>query len=478
MIRKIRREEYLKGYGAMSDGERKDYLKRVGEWLSDGGRRLLEATERPMAKAQNIVLLSARWKEQEVTMFAEGVQLLSALMDVADTWLPTQLYAKSAYRAVRNMVEVMVDAYERAVPVGTVVGDFVKTAGKPGFVEYTYIGKGNDKGGAAAPYNLGPNGAAGAKPAQTGGTPSSTVGKPTGTVAGGSLVITEEQKQRIVEKYTKKAMAKMAAKEEPTEGTSKATQAVAVASIPATKPDYGCKAVKLVPVEECQSMPGLNNHVYSAIPPRPKHIDQYVHLLPEKTQERAKQYGPLKREIEAARENMRLLMNDPHSSAADREKWAKLAARNDEKIAKINAELDREWEKVAATGRVVVDDLGMAHLLPADGEAEEKQEAAEPAVTQQETQPETESQGPLALNPEPEKRKPGRPKKQPEMSDEEKAKRREYLKKWLRDTRTNPSDERRKQWTKNCKELLALGGEITDSIRKAGEYYGAKLPSE
>ncbi len=446
MIRKIRREEYLKGYGAMSDGERKDYLKRVGEWLTDGGRRLLEATERPMAKAQNIVLLSARWKEQEVTMFAEGVRLLSALMDVADTWLPTQLYAKSAYRAVRNMTDLLgeVSGTPAAKPQGTV------TAVSP-------------------------------------------VGKPTGTVAGGTLVITEVQKQRIVEKYTKKAMAKMEAKEEPAEGTSKATQAVAAASIPATKPDYGCKAVKLVPEEECQSMPGLNNHVYIAIPPRPKHIDQYVHLLPEKTQERAKQYGPLKREIEAARENMRLLMNDPHSSAADREKWAKLAARNDEKIAKINAELDREWEKVAATGRVVVDDLGMAHLLPAEGEAE-------PAVTQQETQPETEKQEPLALNPEPEKRKPGQPKKQPEMSDEEKAKaaskreqngtgsdsaereqarpevkRREYLKKWLRDTRTQPSDERRKQWTKNCKELLALGVEMTDSIRKAGEYYGVDL---
>ena len=386
MIRKIRREEYLKGYGAMSDGERKDYLKRVGEWLADGGRRLLEATERPMAKAQNIVLLSARWKEQEVAMFAEGARLLSALMDVADTWLPTQLYAKSAYRATRQIVGVLSE----------VSSDNPKV-----FV----IEKNPDL--LKAP------------------------------------VITEEQKKRIVEKYTKKAMAKMEAKEEPAEGTSKATQAVAADSIPATKPDYGCKAVKLVPVEECQSMHGLNNHVYSAIPPRPKHIDQYVHLLPEKTQEKSKQYGPLKREIEAARENMRLLMNDPHSSAADREKWAKLAARNDEKIAKINAELDREWEKVAATGRVVVDDLGMAHLLPAEGEAE-------PAVTQQETQPEAKKQA-------------------------EDAKRREYLKKWLRDTRTQPSDERRKQWTKNCKELLALGGEMTDSIRKAGEYYGVDL---
>lgn len=419
MIRKIRREEYLKGYGAMSDGERKDYLKRVGEWLADGGRRLLEATERPMAKAQNIVLLSARWKEQEVTMFAEGVRLLSALMDVADTWLPTQLYAKSAYRATRQIVGVLSE----------VLGDNPKV-----FV----IEKNPDL--LKAP------------------------------------VITEEQKQRIVEKYTKKAMAKMEAKEATADGTSKATQAVAAASIPATKPDYGCKAVKLVPEEECQSMPGLNNHVYSAIPPRPKHIDQYVHLLPEKTQERAKQYGPLKREIEAARENMRLLMNDAHSSAADREKWAKLAARNDEKIAKINAELDREWEKVAATGRVVVDDLGMAHLLP-DGEPSEgsrfkvqgSSDNTDPVPC-----PAPTMGGEPSAEQEP-KRKPGRPKKQPEMSDEEKAKRREYLKKWLRDTRTQPSDERRKQWTKNCKELLALGGEITDSIRKAGEYYGVDL---
>ena len=402
MIRKIRRDEYLKGYGAMSDGERKDYLKRVGEWLTDGGRRLLEATERPMAKAQNIVLLSARWKEQEVTMFAEGARLLSALMDVADTWLPTQLYAKSAYRATRQIVGVLSE----------VSGDNPKVF----VIEKT-------------PALL------------------------------KAPVITEEQKQRIVEKYTKKAMAKMEAKE--------------AADTSAGKPQGTVTQQELKPQTS-----NLKPQASGAVPTRPKHIDQYVHLLPEKTQERAKQYGPLKREIEAARENMRLLMNDPHSSAADREKWAKLAARNDEKIAKINAELDREWEKVAATGRVVVDDLGMAHLLPADGEAE-------PAVTQQETQPEAEKQGqdaesqePLALNPEPENRKAAAEKRATEKAEAKQAKdakRREYLKKWLRDTRTNPSDERRKQWTKNCKELLALGGEMTDSIRKAGEYYGVDM---
>ena len=406
MIRKIRREEYLKGYGAMSDGERKDYLKRVGEWLADEGRRLLEATERPMAKAQNIVLLSARWKEQEVTMFAEGARLLSALMDVADTWLPTQLYAKSAYRATRQIVAVLSEISRFNVQGSS--GSNLKPANlKP---------ETKSNGGAAALYNLGPKSAAGAAAGKQGGTPSLKIQTP-----------------------------------------------------------------PLAPPLEQELKPQTSNlkpQASGAVPARPKHIDQYVHLLPEKTQERAKQYGPLKREIEAARENMRLLMNDPHSSAADREKWAKLAARNDEKIAKINAELDREWEKVAATGRVVVDDLGMAHLLPAEGEAE-------PALTQQETQPEAEKQGqdaesqePLALNPEPENRKAAAEKRATEKAEAkqaEDAKRRDYLKKWLRDTRTNPSDERRKQWTKNCKELLALGGEMTESIRKAGEYYGVDL---
>ncbi|MBO4499116.1 MAG: hypothetical protein J5732_02550 [Bacteroidaceae bacterium] len=199
--------------------------------------------------------------------------------------------------------------------------------------------------------------------------------------------------------------------------------------------------------KKTQGKAEAQQNLKSCVPSRPKHIDQYIHLLPEKTQERAKQYGPLKREIEAARENMRLLMADPHSSNADREKWAKLAARNDEKIARINAELDREWEKVAATGRVVVDDLGMAHLLPAEEEKPDKEKRT--------------------------KKTSAAVKAEARQTEDEK--RREYLKKWLRDTRTNPSDERREQWKKNFKELLALGGEITDSIRKAGEYYGVEL---
>lgn len=220
--------------------------------------------------------------------------------------------------------------------------------------------------------------------------------------------------------------------------------------------------------EEQQGMTSEQQGPKSCVPSRPKHIDQYIHLLPEKTQERAKQYGPLKREIETARENMRLLMADPHSSSADREKWAKLAARNDEKIARINAELDREWEKVTATGRVTVDDLGMAHLLPAAEEATgQKRKQGRPGKTEEEKRVVGEKTA--------EKKTKRQDATDAEAKKAEDGKRLEYLKKWLRDTRTNPSDDRRKQWEENCKELLALGGEVTDSIRKAGEYYGACL---
>ena len=67
MIRKIKTTEYLEQYGSMSYGERREYQSRVGEWLSNEGRRLLDMTERPMAKSQNIMLLSARCKKTEAT---------------------------------------------------------------------------------------------------------------------------------------------------------------------------------------------------------------------------------------------------------------------------------------------------------------------------------------------------------------------------------------------------------------------------
>ena len=179
----------------------------------------------------------------------------------------------------------------------------------------------------------------------------------------------------------------------------------------------------------------------SPIPVRPKHIDQYVHLLPQKTQEKAATVKGLLRDLDVAREKMRLLMDDPKASADSRAQWAKTATKLDEKVKAIYRELDAEWEKLVESGRVVVDDFGNARVM-------------EPAVAQQETQPDGEAEAKAA---------------------DEKAKRIEYLKKWLRDSRTKPSDERRKQWEANCKELLSLGGEITDSIRKAGEVYGVDI---
>lgn len=227
----------------------------------------------------------------------------------------------------------------------------------------------------------------------------------------------------------------------------------------------------------------------TSLVPRPKHIDQYVHLLPEKVQQHAAQYGTLMREIEMARENMRLLANDPHSNANERERWAKLATHNDEKIARINAELDSEWAKLVSEGLVMVDDLGIAHLIPADGKAtgavpERKQETSAPAVEQfgiKKENADAEKSSDAAdvvsvekANAQSNTVKPEKTKKT-KKSDNKKKERCQYLKKWLRDTRTSPSDDRRKQWKKHAKELVFLGGEITDGIRKAAEYYSVNL---
>lgn len=104
------------------------------------------------------------------------------------------------------------------------------------------------------------------------------------------------------------------------------------------------------------------------VPPRPRHIDQYAHLLPRKTQEMAAQYGPLMRELDAAREKVRLLMNSDEATARDREAWAKRVAKLDATLGDIKRELDAGWEELVRQGRIVIDDLGMAHV--ADGHEE------------------------------------------------------------------------------------------------------------
>jgi cell division septum initiation protein DivIVA len=181
------------------------------------------------------------------------------------------------------------------------------------------------------------------------------------------------------------------------------------------------------------------------VPVRPKHIDQYVHLLPEKTQQKAATVQGLLRDLDKARENARLLMNDPKAKSDSIAQWAKTATALDAKVKAVYKELDAEWEKLVSSGRVTLDAFGNATVVEMTNEkGEMRNDADDDSKSTRQAKPEA-------------------------------AKRIEYLKKWLRDTRTKASDERKKQWTKNCKELLKLGGELTDSIRKAGEHYGVDV---
>lgn len=364
MIKKIKTTEYLKGYGDMGDGERRDYLKRVGEWLAVDGRRLLEATDRPMARAQNIMLLAARWSKEDCAAFHEGAMLLSALAGTADTWLPTQLYAKSAYRAVRQMVTLLGNPDARPEKAPTPQG-----------------------GGAAAHYNHEPRRAAGAGAGHPQALPSpdATVHRVT-TDAHGAAPVSQSQQ---------------------TTGTGKPAEA---------------------PV------------------PRPRHIDQYVHLLPQKTQERASQVKGLLRDLDDAREKARLLMEaGEHPDKI--ELWARKATRLDNAVKAVYRELDSEWGKLVKQGRVWVDDLGNAHVKDID-------------------------HSPSAVD----------HSHKTELTSEQKARRRE-LRKWLTDTRRGNGDTREehlKKWSESFKEYLTLEPKdkaLADrKILDAASHYGIRLP--
>jgi hypothetical protein len=205
-------------------------------------------------------------------------------------------------------------------------------------------------------------------------------------------------------------------KEESAEGATKATQAVGEGSQTKT-------TTELKPV-------------------RPKHIDQYVHLLPQKTQERAAQVKDLLRDMDVSREKMRLLMDDETASAADREAWAKKVTSIDNKIRKIYDELDREWDKLVKEGRVVLDDLGNAHIV------ERPAEDAEP---------------------------------QPQELTSEQKKQRKALRKWLTDTRYGNGATREdyvKRWQENFKKFLEYDGEAAykdEKILAAAKHYGIEI---
>ena len=220
-------------------------------------------------------------------------------------------------------------------------------------------------------------------------------------------------------------------------------------------------------------------------PARPKHIDQYVHLLPKKTQEHAALVQGLYRELDEAREKMNLLMNDQTASAADREAWAKKATKCDNTLRKIFDELDSEWAKLVKSGRVVVDDLWNARVVhAADATSTTTGGGENGAQGENEAQIENGAQGENAVGMQGE----GTAEAQGEnggaqgdgttgLTSEQKARRRE-LRKWLTDTRRGNGaarDERVKQWYENFREYLTLEGYKAfgdEIIKEAIEHYG------
>lgn len=385
----------------MTEAERLDLAKRVGEWLDTSAKLLMSHTNDPLARMQSVMQMGGEWNDAEQEAFMEGVRLLTPFMAIADTWLPTMIYTKAARRCILNMIEVLRTHAPKLKVTPKSIPDRVASP-KP---EKTQ-----------------------AKDLQTQLSPKPAL--PINTTT--STQPTDEPKKKVGR---------------PRKMTKEEEQA-------ALSPNL------FAPNENKST----NDATSSPVIPRPKHIDQYVYLLPERTQIRAAQYGPLMRELEQARSNMKLLIDDPHAKPSERERWAKTAVKIDNQIAALRRELDAGWANLVDTGRVVVDDMGMAHIIdPETGLiADPKPVVIAPTDDAQEKP----------------KEQP-KPKEKPKpLTPEEKAKRISYLQKWLRDPRATATEERKKQWEENARELLNLGGKLSDAMVKAGEHYGAKVPRQ
>lgn len=428
MIRKILVRDYLKGYGDMTAEERKAFVGRVGEWLLSDGARLLAMTDRPLARSQSLMTVTTRWTAEDCRAMAEGISLMSAMVAVADTWLPTQIYMKSAYRAVRQVVAILSE-----------------------------ILQGTERGGVGtAPELL----AMGAKTVTRGnGKTSETTARLQGKGWLGHLQpVPAMKKLPKAEQMTKhpgiekgsgvalQPLAKSAA------GAGAGNPQALPSSVAGTD-----QTEKLLPMiktvgKEYDAATDTVRVQCAVVPARPKHIDQYVHLLPKATQERAGEYGELMRQLGEARNNMQLLMDDDHASAKSREQWAKQATRIDKKIRAIRDELDQEWEKVAASGRVRTDAFGNAFLVP-DGESPEMVADGE-----------------------------GGEQEPVELTSEQKKRRRE-LRKWLIDLRRGKEgkdrEKRVEQWRENWKEYLTLEPKEKaledEKILEAAKHFGIDL---
>lgn len=181
---------------------------------------------------------------------------------------------------------------------------------------------------------------------------------------------------------------------------------------------------------------------------RPKHIDQYVHLLPEGTQQKAVSVKGLLRDLDTARENARLLM-DAGEAAPKIEQWAKTAVRIDNQLRAIYKEIDAEWDKLVKSGRVGVDDFGNAYIKADPSVSEKEEEDAATAETSR------------------------------KLTKEDKAKIK-ALRTFLRDTRYGDGDKRDayvEKWLAKYREMVALGGTdtITEAVINAARHYGIDL---
>ena len=370
MVQKIQIGEYGKKYWNMTAAERQTYQDRVGQWLRSDGRMLLERADDFDSRLQNVMGVSVSWNDNECAAFEEGARLLSVLVGVSETWLPELLYAKSARRAIRQMVKCL----KKGVPAEKERREKEPTPALP---------KGGEKPTPALPKENPP-------------LPLPKENPPLPLPKGGN-------ERREVAQHT---------------------------------------AERVLP-----------------LPVRPKHIDQYVHLLPKKTQERAGQVRELLRDLDVARENARKLM-DSGEQGDKVAQWAKKATSLDDKVRSIYKELDAEWEKLVKSGRVTVDVFGNASVAP-DGKPSgtvATDGAPSGTVTEQE---------------------------KPELTTEQKHRRRE-LRKWLIDTRRGAEgkarEKRIEQWKVNIKEYLMLepieAALKDEKLVKAAEHYGVSLSEE
>jgi len=387
MIRKIQNSEYLKRVDNMTVVERTEYQERVGRWLAAGAKVIASRVgEDQNARLQNVLTISGGWNDAECAAFEEGASLLTALVGRSDTWLPEMLYAKAAGRCVRQMIKCLahIPSQEGQRAVTPADNGLTKDSGRM-------------QAGAAK-----------------------------------EAVMTEapqkEQKEQKEAGNTEGAPGKR--------GPGRPRKNASPAGEPQEAVENGKQEG-----DGKQEGNGKQGTAVAGVPVRPKHIDQYVHLLPKKTQERAEEVRVLLRDLDVARENMRKLM-EAGERAEKAAQWAKAATRIDERVKGIYRELDEEWEKLVKSGRVVVDIFGNASL---NTEATEGTESTEP-------------------------------------SSEEKAKRRN-MRKWLTDTRYGNDTEQGKneharKWRERFKEYLAIEGDTAYEDKKlieAANHYGIDI---